>query len=535
MAKYRSKINFGSILAGDKEGFNLGVDGYLFIRPQSSRTVFQPPRVGTQGKSTSGAAPSTDISAGTNNKLNVAVRGSAPVLVTLTVVGKTSGVLIAAELETKINSALSAAGLDHRVWGEFTGGLYLVHDQGTGVDSSVVITDALTDNIAADLKLGTANTGVQVVGTDDKDFLLYTEGGAKYGQPVDPSAHRSGRFLTSIVKKKFTADFDITTLINMDGLAGASLDPAIRSLLKGACGKETVVPNVSIDYEQDDAINYLSLVKASTIFAEYYTGCYVKDFTLTQPGDAPGSYKFAGMAKKGASAGIGKLFGAVVASTDIIVDDSVYPHVERFTEDARVMIVDVDGRTILAGYDGTLTVASVDVALNKVVLSSPISTADQSYLVFWHPGCVQTAARDNIYTDLEGSFKFSPTEAAICVNNVVLTLSNDHIDRMNCFGTDSNEGGVAGNRAVWTLSITFDLSNENYGKLLQAEKFGGFSPELIIGDSTATRYLKITAPRWLPAIPSKEIPANGTTSITLEGSLYQSEAGARDSIKLSFL
>jgi hypothetical protein len=535
MAKYRSKINFGTILAGDKEGYNLGIDGYIFIRPQSSRTVFQPPRVGTQGLSTSGATPSTDISAGTDNKFNASVDGKSPLLVTLTVAGKTSGSLIAAELELKINTALIAAGYDERVWAEYTGSVYKIYSQSTGASSAVVITDALTDNIADALKIGVLNTGVETLGTDDQDFLLYTEGGAKYAQPIETSAHRSGRFLTSIITKKITADFDLTTLINMSGLAGDSLDNAIRTLLKGACGKETVTPNLAIDYEQDDAINYFSLVKASTIFAEYYTGCYVKDFTLTQPGDAPGTYQFVGMAKKASSAGIGKVFGAVVASTDVILDDSVYPHVERFTEGARVMVVGTDGRTVLYGVDGSLYVSSIDLALNKLVLSSAISCDDQSYIVFWHPGCVQTTSRDNIYTDLQGSFKFSPTEPAICATNIVLGITNDHIDKMNCFGSDSNEGGIAGNRAVWNLSVTFDLSNDVYGKLLQAETFAGFQPELIIGDSASSRYLKITAPKWIPAIPAKEIPANGTTPITLEGSLYQSEGGAKDCVKLSFL
>jgi hypothetical protein len=79
------------------------------------------------------------------------------------------------------------------------------------------------------------------------------------------------------------------------------------------------------------------------------------------------------------------------------------------------------------------------------------------------------------------------------------------------------------------------LSNDLYGKLLQAENFNGFQPELIIGDSTSTRYLKVTAPRWIPSIPEKSIPANGTTPITLEGILYESEGGAKDAVMLSFL
>ena len=533
MAKYRSKINFSSILAGDKEGYNLGIDGYLFVRQQASRTVFQVPRIGTQGSSIGDTAPSTDISAGTDNKFNISVDGESPLEVTLAVAGLNTGDLIAAELETKINSTLLAAGSDKRVWVEFDL-VYKIYSQYTGTTSAVVITDALSDNVADDLLIGVANGGVEAVGTDDQDFLLYTEGGAKYEQPIESSPHRSERFHSSYVPKKFTADFDITTLINMSGLAGASLDNAVRVLLKGSTGQESVVANTSINYEQSSDINYFSLVKVSTIFAEYYTGCYVKDFTLTQPGDAVGTLKYAGMAKKGATAGIGKFFGAVAASSDVILDSTTYSHAERFTENARVMVVDTDGRTILYGADGSLYVTDVSVLTNTVSLSSAITADDQSFLVFWHPGAIQVTARDNIYTDLQGSFKFSPTEPSICATNISLALSNDHIDKMNCFGTDSNEGGIAGNKATWTLSVTFDLSNELFGKLVQAERFGGFQPELIIGE-TSGRYLKITAPRWIPSIPAKEIPANGTTPITLEGVLYESEPGAKDCILIKFL
>jgi hypothetical protein len=46
--------------------------------------------------------------------------------------------------------------------------------------------------------------------------------------------------------------------------------------------------------------------------------------------------------------------------------------------------------------------------------------------------------------------------------------------------------------------------------------------------------LKITAPKWIPSVPSIEVPENGVTPVTLEGNLYQSAAGANDAILVEF-
>lgn len=533
MAKYRSKIDFASIITGDKEGYNLGVDASLFVREQVTKDAFAPPRVGVQGKSVGGAAPIEDISLLTDNQFNIRVDGLPTVLVTTTNAGKTTGDLIAAELELKINTALAAAGFDARVWVDFDL-VYKVYSQSTGLSSSVLITDALADSIADDLKLGVANAGVETVGVDDKDFLLYTNGGAKFEQPIESNPHRSQRFHVGVIKSKIVADFDIDTLINMDGPAGDSLDTALRVLLKSALGKETVTPGLSIKYEQDIPNLYFSLVKASTIFAEYYKGAYVKDFTLTQPGEAPGNYKFVGFCQRASRAGIGQANGAVVNSADVILNDTPYKHSERFTPDACVMVVAADGRTITAGIDGTLKVLSVNDTLNTLTLTAPVDVEDDGFIVFWHPGAVQQTGRDNVYTDLQGSFAFNPGEPTVCATNITLTAANDHVDKTNCFGTDANQGFIPGNRMTMALEVTLDLSNDFYGKLVRAAEFKGFSPVLYIGD-TSDRHLKISIPKWIPSLPPIELPENGTTPITLSGNLYQSQPGTKDPIVIEYL
>ena len=113
MAKRRSRVDFKAIYEGDKQGYNVGLDCSLFLRKEVTARVFQVPRVGTAGTSTSASTPSTDISAGTDTSFKIVVDSmTVAVTVTLVVTGLTSGALIAAALETKINDALIAASRD---------------------------------------------------------------------------------------------------------------------------------------------------------------------------------------------------------------------------------------------------------------------------------------------------------------------------------------------------------------------------------------------------------------------------------------
>jgi hypothetical protein len=65
-------------------------------------------------------------------------------------------------------------------------------------------------------------------------------------------------------------------------------------------------------------------------------------------------------------------------------------------------------------------------------------------------------------------------------------------------------------------------------------EFGGFTPEFIIGSTETARKLKITAAKWIPSLPSLEVPESGTTQITAEGRLLESASGKRDPIVVSF-
>lgn len=535
--KYKSLVNYSDILAADEQGHNLGLDASIFLRQEVTPRSFITPRIGTQGKSTSDAAPSTDISLGTDKNIDISVDGGVVVTADLSPLGALStGDLIAAALEVAINAALLAAGQSAKVWAEFAGGLYIVSSQSTGLASTVVITDAAADNVADELKLGVPNAGVEVAGINDQDALLYTTGGPTFSQPVESNNHRSGRFHSDVIQGKKVAEFDIDTMVNMKDPAGDSLDAAVRLLLKSVFGTETVFAGTEIRYTQGLPTIFMSLVRISTIFGEYYTGAYVKDLSLAFPGDGPATVKYTGKAQKASIAGIAKLNGAVVASDTIITDPD---HAKRFNNQgdnkARVMGVDPDGVTILAGADGSITAETITIATNTIILSEIVDIPDDGFLVPWHPGAVQETKTDNIFTDLQGSFKVNASGSEICVTNIDFGAVNDHQDRDSCFGQDANFGFIAGQRMTMTMAVTFDLSNDNFQDVVQAREFLGFSPVVTLGDPASGRALRISAPNWKPSVPALEVPENGATPTTLEGILYQSVPGAKDPVQFSYI
>jgi hypothetical protein len=533
MAKFRSKVDYAGIYAGDKQGYALGIDGAVFLKLESSPRTFAPPAIGTQGSSTSAAAPSTDISGGTDTTFRIVVDGGTLVTVVLVVAGLNTGALIAAALETKINDALLAAGQDARVWCEFAGGLYVIRSQSTGTTSAVVVTDGLTNNVADDLKIGIANSGVEAVGTNDADHLLYTSGGPTYSQSIESNAHRSGRYHSGVVKAKKMLEWTLGTYVNMAGTAGDSLDDPVKLLWKSLLGTEEVTASTRIRYTQGQPNTYFSMVRVGTIFGEYITGCYVKDMTLTFPGDGPATCEWSGKGSKRYIAGIAQTNGVITASASAILNAG---QAKRFDAFSRVMAVSPDGRTIVAGQAGDLIVNAVDLNTHTLTLSAAITLADDGYIVPWHPGAVQQSGTDAIYTDLEGTFKFSQSSSAVCLTNISLGFVNDHTDRDNCFGSDANDGYIAGNRLSMTLSATFDLnSTENFAEVVQSAAFLGTDPEIVLGNASSGRYLRLRAPKWIPAVPPIEVPENGPVPVTMEGILYQSVPGARDPIQVDFL
>ena len=138
-------------------------DPFIWITPrQSGTSVTGLYTETTYGYTQSATTPSTDISGGTDNQFYIqADQESTPRLVTLTQAGKKTGTLIAAEMQTKIQAL---GGIYARITAVYQTGLYYIVSGFNGANSKIRITNAATNNVADNLKIGTTNGGTNTDG-----------------------------------------------------------------------------------------------------------------------------------------------------------------------------------------------------------------------------------------------------------------------------------------------------------------------------------------------------------------------------------
>lgn len=123
------------------------------------------------GTSVSGASPSTDISAGADNKFMISVNGDEAEEVELTLVNCDSGAAIAAEMETQIQELGGDFAAVTVTYDDVVAGKYAIVSAQLGTGSSVVITPALLSNVTEELKIGEDAGGVETAGTGDCDDI----------------------------------------------------------------------------------------------------------------------------------------------------------------------------------------------------------------------------------------------------------------------------------------------------------------------------------------------------------------------------
>lgn len=526
MAKYRSVLNFSQQYDSFKNGYGVGIENFAFLRQETSPGTFNPPRIGIQAVSTSGATPSTDLSAETDGTVIASVDGGEAVTCNLTVSGLTTGDLIAAALETGFNLALATAGQDGRVWAVFTGGVYKIYSQKT--NTTIEITGG---TLAADLKLGTANGGSETAGDDSPDWFWVTKMGIKHSQEFEMSLHKSGRQASNIIKKKKMLEGDVEMYVNMGAGASPEIDESVALLLQCVFGQKTVGANsISFDQKQPPS-TYFSVLQGNNIFNRVANGCYVKNFTVTLPGDGEATMKFTMKGRESKECSIGKTSALVNNATNVVL---VAGEEDNFEENALVMIVDTDGRTVLAGVDGTLKVSSINRTTHTLTLNSNITCASGAFVVPWLPHVFGFGGIDNPVTGLQGSVSFDGGVTTIEeIRSVEISVDPKTEDLDNFYGTDTNRGYIVGDRSEIAVKVEMVLSASQFKKIQQTRRFESFSMKVVLGPASGRR-LEIECPRVLYKIPGVEIPDTGSIPVTFEGFALQQNVGSLDAILLSF-
>jgi uncharacterized phage protein gp47/JayE len=130
--------------------------------------------LGPQGRSVSGIAPATLTTGGAVDRVVVNLDGDGPR--TLTLGSLTGGSTIAAALQAAVRALTALTPGNQPAYAGFrcdyqttTPGAYTLRTGTTGPGSSVVVTDAGTNNAALALKLGVAHGGTEAVGQDSAD------------------------------------------------------------------------------------------------------------------------------------------------------------------------------------------------------------------------------------------------------------------------------------------------------------------------------------------------------------------------------
>ena len=132
----------------------------------------------SQGTSTSGASPSTDLQSEANNTFWISIDGSLTAEIELTLANCDSGSNTAAEMQTQIRDAFSAGSAEYdlfsRVTVAYADSLYVITSPTYGNRSRVRISwEAGEADVAAALKLSAAWAGVELPGAS-ADAVAFT-------------------------------------------------------------------------------------------------------------------------------------------------------------------------------------------------------------------------------------------------------------------------------------------------------------------------------------------------------------------------
>lgn len=531
--KMRSSQDFAATYNSNKQGFAIAIENYLHLKAETTPGTFVAPLVGTQGKSTGATTPSTDISGGSATTLRINVDGSGVVTATIGVLtGLDTGAEIAAALESTINTALSTAGYDARVWAAYETNKYVVYSQKSGTTSSVVITNGLSNDVATDLKLGVANSGVESAGTYGGDFLKMTKGSLKMNQPFEMSEHRSGRQASNIIKKKKVSEGEIEMYLNVPTSGGtAAVDTPVALLLEGVLGKRTAVGSTAIRFDSTQAPSkYFTICQGNNAFGRQFTGGYGKKLTVSMPGDGEAKLKIPVKARDGKYGSIARLAALVSASATCTVENG---ESDRFDPLTRVMVVAPDGRTVLAGYDGSLYVVSRTDVSHQVVLSTTVTVEDEGFIVPFLPHVFDAHGTDNPVTGLDGTVSFDGGSTTVEeIRNVEIDFDHQLEDQDNWYGADTNKGFIVGNKAEITVTIELLLSASQVERIVKAKEFTTAAIRVVNGPAGGQRW-QFDFPKVYFEVPDVEIPDSGSVPVTLKGRCVQTADGALDAITIT--
>ena len=394
--------------------------------------------------------------------------------------------------------------------------------------------DSSSLNQAFYLKKEVVNgTMVAPVGADF--FYTLAGGSMSFTQPIEPSAHRSGRHNNNTIKKKKALEWSLPVYVNIDtGVAAGvtEIEPAIATLWESALGRKTIDGGLIFDSVNDPSITF-SIIETGDMWAKQAYGCFVDQAEISLPGDGESQITFSGMGVESYFVGISASSTANIAH-EVTVQTG---HGKRFPVGSLVMIIKNDGVTRSSDTPTgsprkVVSVAGDVVTLDGAALTDADGTADDVFLVYYEP--TGAVGIDNPQTGLVGEFA-SMSMGGQCVRSATITIANGNELQNVCFGTDAVSGSifVPASRLQVTASVEVNMNKQNVGLYNDVQAFVPQDMVFVLGDSSSRR-LEVYLPKVIFNIPPVEVPDSGSVPVTFEGTAYQTALGEADEITVVY-
>ena len=387
------------------------------------------------------------------------------------------------------------------------------------------------------IKQETVNGVMEAPEGTDFTFCL-AGGGQNFTQPLESSAHRSGRHNNNTIKKKKALDWNYPTYVNIDTSKAAGVEEVetgIATLWKSVLGREQVdASGLHYDSAFDPSIT-MTIHEIGDQWSKQAYGCFVDACEISLPGDGEAQLNWSGMGVESFLVGVAKTEADNIGGNTVTVATG---EGNRFPVGGMVMLVANDGITRSADTpDGqprkVLDVTGDVITLDGAALSEADGSSDAMYLTYYEPE--NPVGIDNPQTGLVGKFE-SASMGMQCVRSATIGITNSHEAVNYCFGEDALSGSlfVPASRLEVTVSVEVNMSKKNVGIYNDIQAFIPQDVKFILGDDT-TRHFQVDCPRVEFAIPAVSVPDSGSIPVTFEGVAYQTVLDAADEVTVEYL
>ena len=400
--------------------------------------------------------------------------------------------------------------------------------------ASVLDSSSLNQNVF--IAKESVNGVMQAPTGSDFTFVL-AGGGQNFTQPLESSAHRSGRHNNNTIKKKKALDWNYPTYVNIDTgvAAGASeIDTGVATLWESLLGYSSVDgTGYTFDSRNDPSIT-MTIFENGDMFGRQAYGCFVDACEASFPGDGEAQLNWSGFGVESFTVGISQ---SVVDNNGGNTITVATGEGKRFPVGGMVMLVEADGSTRSADTpDGAprkvVSVAGDVVTLDGAVLADADGSVSEIYLAYYEPETI--TGIDNPQTGLVGSFASTSMDTNIC-RSLTVSMTNNHEPVNYNFGTDGLSGSlfVPASRFEVSVSVDINMNKKTVGIYNDIQAFLPQDITIKLGDDTS-RHLEIALPRVEFGVPSISVPESGSIPVTFEGMAYQTVLDAADEVRVFY-